>query len=122
PKASYLLFNYQNYLQRVSDVSKHDASGSFFVSSAFWNNLSALITLLFKTQIDLKWFLPEDPLLPPLYILLLLVGLGVALSDWRRPEHLLVLIVSGLTMLANVMAYTMDYRFTNWMPVLFLMI
>ncbi|MGI8782292.1 MAG: tetratricopeptide repeat protein [Acidobacteriota bacterium] len=75
---------------------------------------------MFKTQTDLKWLLPEDPIILLSYVPLLALGLVLALRRFRRPEHLLVLVVTALTLVANLSAYVVDYRFMNYMPVLFL--
>jgi 4-amino-4-deoxy-L-arabinose transferase-like glycosyltransferase len=120
PKASYLLFNHQAYFQRFFEVARHDASGQFFVPEHFRQSAEWLGMLLFRTNIHFKSLLPEDPIIPPLYVPLLLLGMAVALRDFRRPEHSLVLLVVGLSLAAALASFVQDYRFQNAMPALFL--
>jgi hypothetical protein len=120
PKASYLVFNYHAYFQRFFEVARHDASGEFFVLEHFRQSIRWLGTLLFHTTIHFKSLLPEDPIIPPLYVPLLLFGLAVAVRDFRRPEHTLVLAVLGLTVAATLASFVQDYRIQNAMPALFL--
>jgi hypothetical protein len=120
PKASYLVLNHQAYFQRFFEVARHDPSGQFFVPEHFLQSIRWLGTLLFCTNIHFKSLLPEDPIVPPLYAPLLLLGLAVAVRDFRRPVHSLVLLVGGLSVAATLASFVQDYRLQNAMPVLFL--
>ena len=86
----------------------------------FRQSVRWLGTLLFHSGIHFKSLLPEDPIIPPLYVPLLLLGVAVALRRFWRPVHTLVLLVMGLSLAATLASFVQDYRFQNAMPVLFL--
>ena len=121
PKLSYLIFNHSEYFLRFHQVARHDSAGGFLVPGYFSASTASLERLLFTTQVHFKSLLPEDPIIPPWQLPLIVVGLTVAVLRPRRPEHVLALLVSALTVAVNLAAYVMDYRVMNAMPIIFLL-
>jgi len=121
PKLGYLAFNHAVYFARFLEVARHNPSGDFVVTEHFRQSAWDLAALLFKRQPHFKLLLPEDPVVLPLQIPLLALGLAISIRRLTRPEHFFAIAVLAFTVLVNLGAFVHDHRLINAMPVLFLL-
>lgn len=119
PKLVYLAVHGTGYFARVSDVTRHDAQGTFLVWDAFRANLLNAQALLFHESPYHKWLLMQPPLLAPELRPLIALGLVLCVLRPFRPEHLWTLGVLAVALGGCVLTYTVDYRMTNLMPAVF---